>query len=481
MQLASCNTNEVRGNTLRNCTGPAIYVSGSSSDNTLHLNTITGSLRGFYIAGAVSQNNISFNSISGSTDGGIVLQGAAHTIIQGNTISDGNYGLELLDASLYTSCYGNTFLNNNYGVWVRSSAGNTIYNNNFVGTILQQLYQPSDSSVNTWDNWYPGGGNYWSNYAGVDQYHGPNQDLIGLDGKIDIAYTLNANNQDRFPYMEFNGWLLNYPPYPVFNPNPLDGAINVSISSTLSWSCDGDPNLFDLVTYDVYFGNSVPLALIASNISETTYDLGTLNYDTQYYWGIIAWDNHDASTSGPLWTFTTELGVDPNQSFVTLTNENLPFLVTCPRGDGPSYKHVKVTCRNRLGASLSGIPADDFIFTINPSGGDTHWYGTLSCTFTPVDQQTNMNGEIRFNITGDTSIYGNMTIQVTVQGVPLNDVDTLPCKTVDYDVNGMVSLGDFVIFARDYSRPSWRSDFTGDGLVSLGDFVVFAQHYGHHV
>jgi len=39
---------------------------------------------------------------------------------------------------------------------------------------------------------------------------------------------------------------------------------------------------------------------------DTTYDPGTLEYETTYYWQIIATDEYDASTDGPIWHFTTE-------------------------------------------------------------------------------------------------------------------------------------------------------------------------------
>jgi hypothetical protein len=87
---------------------------------------------------------------------------------------------------------------------------------------------------------------------------------------------------------------------------------------------------------------------------------------------------------------------------------------------------------------------------------------------------------IRFEVKGETSIIGNIMIQATVMGYQLQDTDVLSCKSMDYDVNGQVGLGDFVLFGQDYGGTNWRSDFTGDGMVSLGDFVVFAQHYGHH-
>jgi hypothetical protein len=170
--------------------------------------------------------------------------------------------------------------------------------------------------------------------------------------------------------------------------------------------------------------------------------------------------------------------VSPDQSFVTLTNENLPFLVTCPAGDGPIYQHVKVTCKTAGGTPIPGIPADAFTFTLG--NVDAIWYGTLGCTFTPVDSVTNANGEIRFTVKGDTSIYGNITLKASIQGMLLNDIDTLPCKTPDYFVDGMVALSDFVVFGQDYGRIQWRSDFTGDGGPNgLGDFVMFGQHYGH--
>jgi parallel beta-helix repeat protein len=206
MQLDSCNTNEVMGNILRNCTtAPAIYVSGSSHDNTLQLNTITGSLRGFYVSNGPTHNNMSSNSISGSTDGGIVIQNAISNTVHGNSIASGNYGLELLDSTSSSTVTDNKVINNNYGVWIRNSAGNSLYHNDFVGTVIQQISQPSDTVVNTWDNGYPSGGNYWSNYAGADVKNGAAQTDPGADGigdtPYDTTYGMVGANKDNYPFM----------------------------------------------------------------------------------------------------------------------------------------------------------------------------------------------------------------------------------------------------------------------------------------
>ncbi len=97
---------------------------------------------------------------------------------------------------------------------------------------------------------------------------------------------------------------VNFRPYAPSNPIPEDGATDVSINTTLSWSCD-DPD-GDTLIYDVYFGTSPSPSLVKSDSTSTTYDPGTLDYGTTYYWKIIARDGKGGITEGPVWSFTTE-------------------------------------------------------------------------------------------------------------------------------------------------------------------------------
>ena len=102
------------------------------------------------------------------------------------------------------------------------------------------------------------------------------------------------------------GTELNVPPNTPSNPSPAFGAADIDVDVDLSWT-GGDPNPGDTVTYDVYFGtNQNNLDLISQNQASTTYNPGTLEFEKAYYWKIVAKDNHDHSTIGPIWYFTTQ-------------------------------------------------------------------------------------------------------------------------------------------------------------------------------
>ena len=90
--------------------------------------------------------------------------------------------------------------NNGYDIYFSPYFGhenNYIYHNNFMGT---QVFDPH---TNYWDNGYSSGGNYWSDYAGVDENRGENQNIPGSDGIGDTPYIIPGdNNRDRYPLMD---------------------------------------------------------------------------------------------------------------------------------------------------------------------------------------------------------------------------------------------------------------------------------------
>lgn len=106
--------------------------------------------------------------------------------------------------------------------------------------------------------------------------------------------------------------LRNYPPGPPNQPPntpslplPNDGASEQPTGLTLTWT-SGDPD-GDAVTYDVYLDadDDTPETLICDDVSSPACDPGALTEGIHYYWQVIATDEHDATTEGPVWEFTT--------------------------------------------------------------------------------------------------------------------------------------------------------------------------------
>jgi PKD repeat protein len=103
---------------------------------------------------------------------------------------------------------------------------------------------------------------------------------------------------------------INYITVDVNNPpefvdfSPPGGTTGVELGPTLNWTAtDQDPG--DTITYDVYFGSSIPPALQATNQTSNTYNPGALSPFSTYYWQIVARDNHGNETAGPILSFTT--------------------------------------------------------------------------------------------------------------------------------------------------------------------------------
>jgi parallel beta-helix repeat protein len=112
--------------------------------------------------------------------------------------------------------YGNLIMSNSYGVYLDLSEDNKFYHNNFKENIIAPAYVKSYGYNDLWDDGYPSGGNYWSNYAGVDLFWGSYQNLAGSDGTGDTPYIIDGNNKDHYPLMS---------PYEYWS-SPIQGDVN---------------------------------------------------------------------------------------------------------------------------------------------------------------------------------------------------------------------------------------------------------------
>ena len=89
------------------------------------------------------------------------------------------------------------------------------------------------------------------------------------------------------------------PPGTAASPQPGNGATNISISTNVSWNAGSNAT-----SHDVYFG-STPIPVFEGNQPGTSFDPGTLQNDTIYYWRVDEVNSID-TTAGTVWSFTTE-------------------------------------------------------------------------------------------------------------------------------------------------------------------------------
>jgi len=286
-------------------------VLSGRSNVTVKNTTVTGFQYGIYLFSSsnttVSGNNVNNNNVgirlehssnntiwgNNASDNiyGISLEHSENNTISANTVTNNNVGISLVYSGGNTA-WGNTVSDNIYGISLWGSSNNYIDHNNFNNT--NQVY--NSESNNTWDDGYPSGGNYWSDYNGNDSYRGPYQNVTGSDGIGDTPYEIDANNQDNYPLM--NPW------------SPHDIAI-LNVTSFLPYNATA-----------VYPGWTV-------NVNVTVRNEGEFNETftvTAYYGG-----THNSSGVTPIKSFTidgedTQLYVNP-PSIINLYTVGQTFTV----------------------------------------------------------------------------------------------------------------------------------------------------------
>jgi PKD repeat protein len=129
-----------------------------------------------------------------------------------------------------------------FGIGLNSS-GSLIHHNNIIGNLIQAY---EDSVIaNEWDNGYPDGGNYWSDYAGPDIMNGPDQDMLGSDGIGDTPRVVPMGREDKYPLME--PFEVNRPPVARFEVTPPVGDTSTVFEFNASSSWDYETSAGDLM------------------------------------------------------------------------------------------------------------------------------------------------------------------------------------------------------------------------------------------
>ncbi|MEA2053672.1 MAG: NosD domain-containing protein [Candidatus Thermoplasmatota archaeon] len=192
--LQDCTEVFVINNTVTNCREAGVDL-WRVFDIAVTNNELTNNAQGIYLRN--SNNSTVTGNIAYSNDiYGIQIDVSNNNILINNRVASNNHGIHITESSKYNQVINCTVYNNSgNGIRIRAgSDNNIIYRNDFVDN-TQNAY---DECNNTWDNGYPSGGNYWSDFDEPNEGAYDND----IDGIVDVPYNIpGGNNRDRYPLM----------------------------------------------------------------------------------------------------------------------------------------------------------------------------------------------------------------------------------------------------------------------------------------
>lgn len=168
----------------------------NTANSTVFNNTVSGTGNAYYsieqqssgiYVERANNNTVKLNNLS-SNYNGILFVESTGNIVVGNTIAycannwGSSVGIAFWDAP-NNKVYHNNFINNT---------------NNAYGGVTVGVVGTAPLAANSWDNGYPSGGNYWSDY----QTKYPNAEPLNGTAIGNIAYEIDQVNKDSYPLLE---------------------------------------------------------------------------------------------------------------------------------------------------------------------------------------------------------------------------------------------------------------------------------------
>jgi nitrous oxidase accessory protein NosD len=357
---------EVLNNTFRTNSRSIDWNSGTAIviGNTFAYNTY-----GIFLEGGAAE--IRQNFVCLSTVCGVWVQtvpwGLSYNITN-NYVWNNNHGINILgygDQAVGT-VYGNIVRDNVCGVYINPSEEmedshlTSIYKNNFVDNI-QQVFYNSPLTTITWDKGYDYGGNYWSDYGGVDFYSGPAQDSPSSDGFGDTPYIIDESHQDNYPFMQ---------PLSLFLPSP-----NMPLPPVARYS----------------FTPTAPFVL-----EEITFDASE-SHDLDGNIASYNWDFGDGNTTST---------IDPviNHVYESAANQTVTLSVT--DNDGLTVNETKKVNISKINSEIS-LTASSQSITI---------FGNISIQGAITPARGGVNVSIWHRIPGETGWAVLTQVETSVDG-----------------------------------------------------------------
>ena len=267
--MEGIHLDDASGNTIANNSALSNVFHGvylyDSRKNAISYNTAHSNDRyGIYVYSCenntIADNNASYNKEDGmflresnysvvernsfvNNSMGIRMSRSHNSTVNDNNISKNSWGVILISSSNNTVTQNMVSWNFGYGFYLLSAIENMIHHNDIINN-TEQAYD--DGGANQWDDGYPSGGNYWSNYTGQDLCSGPNQNVCpDPDGIGDVPYIIDVDSMDRYPLTE-PSLLPNDPPKAQFTLSPAVGDTHTTFYVNASLSYDSEDPISDL-------------------------------------------------------------------------------------------------------------------------------------------------------------------------------------------------------------------------------------------
>lgn len=184
-------------------------------------------------------NTISNSSLIGNANG-VILSNADNNTFENNTIAS----------------------NEELGLTAFNSSTELFFHNDFI----DNGQQANDNRPNSWDDGYPSGGNFWSDYTGTDVFSGPDQDIPGSDGIGDTPYDIPlGTNKDRYPLMNASASR----PWRPFVPSNLQANAGLG-NVTLTWNAPASDGGSGITGYRIYRGFTPASGTLLEEIGNAT-------------------------------------------------------------------------------------------------------------------------------------------------------------------------------------------------------------------
>ncbi|MBN1125162.1 MAG: hypothetical protein JXA82_09145 [Sedimentisphaerales bacterium] len=335
-----------------------------------------------------------------------------------------------------------------------------------------------------------------ASYAGGDAYQtgtGAGTNSLNMETIWDGDHTFLVDMIDGLAYVA-----------------PLNGATAVLVDQDISWTIIDS----DITTVDVYFGTeddpNLTLKPVYKKLSKepattTSYDPGTLDFSTTYYWRIDAYEPNDVPGGddilipGPVWSFTTvpasPIFTENPELSAVFPNEAAVFTATCSSlsalegsiqwfkvgspdveitTDDPDVSIVENTVETLTTSTLTiynitDVREGDYYAKATNAGGESS-SGTGSIIIKKLLAYYPFNGD-----PGDASGNGLDGTPMTL-GVTPNDV--LPAY-VEGKVGQAVSLSD--TYDNYIELPEGFADFRSGITLNLWAYPMIAGNWANFI